>query len=134
MNRMRSCQKVGLLVACLSLSVSLQAQRYDTPPFNFDRSMDQGYVDSLLRATRARLVSLNRLRPSPTVDTARLEYLHFMAYVHYSGMVHRDSALLVANHLVRLAERQKNVKYQIKGLLLTERYYRDVRTNYPQAL
>ncbi|GAB3221586.1 tetratricopeptide repeat-containing sensor histidine kinase [Spirosoma arcticum] len=131
---MRSFQKVGLLLGWLGLPVSLQAQHYDTPPFNFDRSTDQVYVDSLLRATRTRLLGLDQLRPTPTVDTARMEYLHFMAYVHYSGMAHRDSALLVANHLIRMAERKKNVKYQIKGLLLTERYYRSLRTNYPQAI
>ena len=118
----------------LGISVSLQGQSYDTPPFNFDRSMEQGYVDSLVQATRTRLVRLNVLRPTPVVDTARMEYLDFLAYVHYSGMVHRDSALLVANQLIRLAERKKNVKYKIKGLLLSERYYREFRTNYPQAI
>lgn len=134
MNRTRSCQNAVLLVGWLGLSVSLRAQTYDTPPFNFDRSTDRGYVDSLLQATRTRLVSLDRLRPTAAVDTARMEYLQFMAYVHYSGMVHRDSTLLVATYLVRMAERKKDVKYQIKGLLLTERYYRSFRTNYPQAI
>lgn len=131
---MKSLQKAILLVGWLGAGGPLQAQRYDTPPFNFDRSMDRVYVDSLLRATRARLLGLDQLRPTPAVDTARFEYLHFLAYVHYSGMVHRDSALLVANHLIRLAGHRKNVKYQIKGLLLTERWYRDVRTDYPQAI
>ncbi len=131
---MKSHQKIALLIGWLVASVSVQAQHYDTPPFNYDRSMDQGYVDSLLGATRTRLLGLDRLRPTPTVDTARMEFLHFMAYVHYSGMAHRDSALLVANRLIRLAEHKKNSKYQIKGLLLTERYYRDVRIDYPQAI
>lgn len=131
---MKLFRNIGLLVAWLGVSVSLQAQRYDTPPFNYDRSMDHHYVDSLLRATRTRLLGLDRLLPTPTVDTARMELLHFVAYVYYSGMAQRDSALLVANQLVRLAERKKNTKYQIKGLLLTERYYRDVKLNYPQAI
>ena len=131
---MKSIQKIALLIAWLSASVAVQAQQYDTPPFNYDRSMDQGYVDSLLGATRTRLLNLDRLRPSPTVDTARMEFLHFMAHVHYSGMAKRDSALLIANRLIRLAEHKKNVKYQIKGLLLTERYYRDVSINYPLAI
>ncbi|WP_040005702.1 tetratricopeptide repeat-containing sensor histidine kinase [Fibrisoma limi] len=131
---MKPFQKVVLLVGWLFLPGWLQAQGYDTPPFNFDRSMDRTYVDSLLQATRARLRGLDRFRPSATVDTARMEYLHFMAYVHYSGMTHRDSALYVANQLLHLAERKKNSKYQIKGLLLIERYYRDVRTDYPRAI
>ena len=81
---MKSFQKFLLLLGGLAGSASLQAQNYDTPPFNFDRNMERGYVDSLLRRTRTRLLYLDRLRPSPSVDTARLELLHFMAYVHYS--------------------------------------------------
>ena len=131
---MKSVQKLVWLAGWLSVSVPLQAQSFDTPPFNFDRGMDQVYVDSLLAVTRIRLLSLDQLRPTPTVDTARMEYLHFMAYVHYSGMAHRDSAQLVANQLTRLAERKKNVKYQIKGLLLTERFYQNVRIDYPRAI
>ncbi|GAB3321002.1 hypothetical protein GCM10027299_14890 [Larkinella ripae] len=131
---MKPLQNLLLLVIALSLSGTLRAQRYDTPPFNFDRSMDRAYADSLVRATRTRLLGLDRLRPGPVVDTARMEYLHFTAYVHYSGMVHRDSGLLVANHLVELAERKKNIKYQIKGLLLAERYYRNFGINYPLAM
>lgn len=126
--------KLLLLLAWLGVSAPLQAQNYDTPPFNFDRSTDARYVDSLLRATRTRLLALDRLRPTPAVDTARMELLHFTAYVQYSGLAHRDSALLVATHLVRQAERKRNVKYQIKGLLLAERCYRAFRTNYPQAI
>jgi two-component system NarL family sensor kinase len=131
---MKSFQKLVLLFNCLITFASVQAQSYYTPPFDFDRSMDEKYVDSLLQATRIRVNGLDRMRRTATVDTARMEYLHFMAYVHYSGMAHRDSALLVANHLIRLAERGKNIKYQIKGLLLTERYFRDFKTNYPQAI
>ena len=131
---MKWFQRVVLLISWLGSSASLLAQRYYTPPFDFDRSMDRAYVDSLLKTTRIRLLGLDRLRPAPTVDTARMEYLHFMAYVHYSGMAHRDSALLVANYLIHLAERKKNIKYQIKGLLVTERYYRDVKTDYPRAI
>lgn len=48
--------------------------------------------------------------------------------------MHRDSAFNVANRLIRLAERKHNVKYQIKGLLLTERCYRASQTNFPKAL
>ena len=51
-----------LLTGWLGALGTLQAQRYDTPPFNFDRSLDQHYVDSLLRATRLRLLDLNRFR------------------------------------------------------------------------
>ena len=131
---MKLRQLLLLTVGWVGAFTPLLAQRYDTPPFNFDRRMDQGYVDSLLRVTRARLLALSQLRPASTVDTARMEYLHFMAYVHYSGMTHRDSALLVATQLGRLADRKKNVKYQIKGLLLTERYVRDTQKNYPQAI
>ena len=131
---MKSLQNLFVLAVWLGACGSLQAQSYETPPFNFDRSMDQGYVDSLLRTTRSRLLGLDRLHPRPVVDTARMEYLHFMAYVHYSGMTHRDSALTVANRLIRLAERNRNVKYQIKGLLLTERYYRATRIDYPYAI
>lgn len=123
-----------LLTGWLGALGTLQAQRYDTPPFNFDRSLDQHYVDSLLRATRLRLLNLNRFRQTPTVDTARMELLHFIAYVHYSGKTHRDSSLMLANQLIQLAQRHRNIKYQIKGLLLTERYYRAVKGNYPQAI
>ncbi|WP_162390522.1 tetratricopeptide repeat-containing sensor histidine kinase [Spirosoma endbachense] len=123
-----------LLMGWLAISGSLQAQSYDTPPFNFDRSTDGVYVDSLLHATRVRLAGLDRLRPTPTVDTARMEYLHFLGYVHYSGRANRDSVLVVANHLLRLAVRKKNVKFQIKALLQIERYYREVASNYPQAI
>lgn len=122
-----------LLGGTLCLAIPLAAQHYDTPPFDFDRSMDRGYVDSLLRATRARLVGLTRFSPSPRLDTARLELLHFVAYVQYYGS-RRDSALRSAGQLVRLAESKTNVKYQIKGLLLTERYYRTVQSDFPQAL
>lgn len=131
---MKPFQRIALMIGWLGLPIWLRAQSYDTPRFNFDRSMDRVYVDSLLKTTRARLAGLDRLRPAPTVDTARMEYLHFMAYVHYSGMAHRDSSLFVARQLLQVAERKKNVKYQIKGLLLAERYYRDVATNYPQAI
>ncbi|GAB3925366.1 tetratricopeptide repeat-containing sensor histidine kinase [Larkinella terrae] len=131
---MKSLQKLLLLIVLLGVNRPLRAQSYYTPPFDFDRSMDKAYVDSLLRTTRIRLAGLDRMRPTATVDTARMEYLHFMAYVHYSGMSHRDSSLLVANQLIQLAERKKNIKYQIKGLLLTERYYRDFKVNYPQAI
>ncbi len=130
---MKLLSKLLLLLSCLAGNASLRAQNYDTPPFDFDRNADRAYVDSLLRTTRTRLLALDRLRPTPTVDTARLELLHFIAYVQYSGMV-RDSALLAANQLIRLAERHHNVKYQIKGLLLTERYHRACRTDYPKAL
>lgn len=123
-----------ILTGWLSLYGSVSAQTYDTPPFNFDRRMDNAYVDSLLRSTRTRLLALDRLRPGPAVDTARMEFMHFIAYVHYSGMAHRDSALLLSNQLVRLAERKRNVKYQIKGLLQIERYYRAIRTDYPKAI
>lgn len=123
-----------LLMGWLGASNSLRAQRYDTPAFDFDRNMDRAYVDSLLRATRLRLQGLDRLRPTPVVDTARLEFQYFLAYVHYSGMAHRDSALLMANQVIELAERKKNIKYQIKGLLLTERYYRVFKINYPRAI
>jgi len=111
-----------------------QAQTYDTPPFNFDRSMDQAYVDSLVRATHARLNALARLLPTASVDTARMEFLHFIAYVHYSGMAHRDSTLLVANQLSRMADQLHNPKYQIKALLLMERYYRAFKMDYPRAI
>jgi signal transduction histidine kinase len=131
---MKTLSNLMLLMGWLAMGSSLQAQSYDTPPFNFDRSTNQAYVDSLLQATRLRLAGLDRLRPTSTVDTARLEYLHFLGYVHYSGRFHRDSALVVANHLLRLAERKKNVKYQIKGLLQIERFYREIRSNYPQAI
>ncbi|GAB4023249.1 tetratricopeptide repeat-containing sensor histidine kinase [Spirosoma koreense] len=123
-----------LLLCWPGICLSLRAQSYDTPPFDFDRRMDRHYVDSLLQATRTRLRQLDQLRPTPRVDTARLEYLHFLAYVHYSGMTHRDSALLITNRLIRLAERKKNIKYQIKGLLENERYYRDFKNNYPQSI
>ncbi|WP_420148964.1 tetratricopeptide repeat-containing sensor histidine kinase [Spirosoma sp.] len=131
---MKSSQNVLRLFVCLLLSTSLQAQSYDTPPFDFDRRIDQHYVDSLLGVTRTRLLALDQRRPSPRVDTARMEYLHFLAYVHYSGITHRDSARLVTNSLIRLAEQKKNVKYQIKGLLENERYYRDFSRDYPQAI
>ncbi|GAB3496527.1 hypothetical protein GCM10027341_15460 [Spirosoma knui] len=123
-----------LFSSWLAVSSSLQAQSYDTPPFNFDRSTDVTYVDSLLQSTRARLAGLNQLPPSSTVDTARMEYLHFLGYVHYSGKAHRDSSLVVANRLLRFAQRKKNIKYQIKALLQIERYYREVDSNYPQAI
>lgn len=131
---MKPLQIILLLLVGLGAPLLLRAQRYDTPPFDFDRSMDRTYVDSLLHATRVRLLNLDRLRPTPTVDTARMEYLNFMAYVHYSGMTHRDSGLLIANHLIELAGRKKNSKYQIKGLLLAERYYRTFNVNYPRAI
>jgi two-component system, NarL family, sensor kinase len=121
-------------IVLLGMVHSLQAQQYSTPPFNFDRSTDKPYVDSLLRATRTRLLALDQLRPALSVDTARMEYLHFMAYVHYSGMVHRDSSLVVVNQLIRLAESKRNIKYQIKGLILTERYYRAFKNQYPLAI
>lgn len=131
---MKTLSTLMLLVGWLAVSGSLQAQSYDTPPFNFDRSMDRAYVDSLLRATRIRLAGLDRLRPTHTVDTARMEYLHFLGYVYYSGKADRDSAFVVASQLLRLAERQKNVKYQIKALLQIERHYRSVKSDYPQAI
>lgn len=130
---MKSLFVLVLFGGMLCLALPLAAQHYDTPPFNFDRSTNRGYVDSLLRATRARLVGLNRFSPSPRLDTARLELLHFVAYVQYNGS-RRDSALQSATHLVRFAESKANVKYQIKGLLLTERYHRNVRSDFPQAL
>lgn len=131
---MNFLRKILPLLGWLTISITLQAQSYETPPFNFDRGNDRVYVDSLLRFARTRLLRLATLPPKPTVDTARMEYLHFMASVHYNGMAHRDSALLVANQLNRLAERKKNVKYQIKALLLSERCYRDFKTDYPQAI
>lgn len=124
---------LALLGGMAFLAIPLRAQNYDTPPFNFDRSMDRGYVDSLLRATRARLVELNRFSPSARLDTARLELLHFAASVQYNGS-RRDSALRTAEQLIRLAEGKANAKYQIKGLLLAERYHRAVRSDFPQAL
>lgn len=130
---MKSLFTLMLLGGALVGVVPLSAQTYDTPPFTFDRSMDQGYVDSLLRATRARLVGLNRFSPSARLDTARMELLHFVTYVQYNGN-RRDSALRSASQLVRLAEGKANVKYQIKGLLLVERYHRAVRSDFPQAL
>ncbi|AQG80877.1 tetratricopeptide repeat protein [Spirosoma montaniterrae] len=131
---MKSIKLLLWLVYCMSLTLPLWAQQYDTPPFNFDRSLDQRYVDSLVQATRTRLLALNRLRPSAMVDTARMEFMHYIAYVHYSGMTHRDSALVIASQLVRLAERHQNTKFQIKGLLLIERYYRGFRLDYPKAI
>ncbi|MGA0557889.1 tetratricopeptide repeat-containing sensor histidine kinase [Larkinella sp. VNQ87] len=125
-----------VLLLGLGLNVPgwVQAQSYDTPPFNFDRSTDRVYVDSLLQATRLRLKGLDRYRPTPRVDTARMEYQHFMAQVQYSSVVYRDSSLQTAQELVRWAERRKNVKYQIKGLLMLERCERVARTHYAQAI
>lgn len=117
----------------LGLCAPLRAQDYNTPPFNFDRSMDRVYVDSLLGATRARLAGLNRFSPSPRLDTARMELLHFAATVEYNGS-RRDSALRSATQLLQLAESKANAKYQIKALLLAERYHRAVRSDFPQAL
>ncbi|GAB3899743.1 hypothetical protein GCM10028803_21400 [Larkinella knui] len=131
---MKLFQHLVLFMGLLGVSFALQAQRYETPPFNFDRNTDQPYVDSLLRVTRIRLLELDGLRPTPTVDTARMEYQYFLAHVQYSGITYRDSALFLANQLIRYAERKKNLKYQIKALLLVERYYRAHKTNYPQAL
>ncbi|MFC5409305.1 tetratricopeptide repeat protein [Larkinella bovis] len=131
---MKSFQKVILLLAGLGVFGFARAQRYDTPPFDFDRGMDRRYVDSLLQATKNRLRDLDRLPPSPTVDTARMEFQCFIATVHFNGMAHRDSALLKASQLVQVAERKRNIKYQIKGLLLIERYYRVYKIDYPQAL
>lgn len=118
----------------IGLSVGSFAQSYDTPPFNFDRAMDRPYVDSLLRATQSRIRVLGQMPPSARVDTARLELTHFLAYVHYSGMYSRDSALTVASQLIRMAGQMRNVKYQIKGLLQNERFYRAYKIDYPQAI
>lgn len=131
---MKSLYRIGLLLAGLLLSGALPAQQFATPIFNFDRSKDPVYVDSLLRLTRARLLTLQRLRPSPAVDTARLEYLHFLATVQYSDVARRDSALLVGQELIRLAEQKRNLRYQVRGLLLIERYYRTFRIDYSKAL
>jgi signal transduction histidine kinase len=130
---MNGSRLITLLLAGLLLSTGLLAQS-GKPSFNFDRSKDPAYVDSLVRITRTRLLLLNRLRPTPAVDTARMEYLHFLATVHYSAVAHRDTALQVANELIRLAEQKRNGAFLIRGLLLTERYYRAYRIDYSKAL
>ncbi|WP_128545250.1 tetratricopeptide repeat-containing sensor histidine kinase [Larkinella soli] len=132
---MKCCRTLPLLlIGFLLLTGSSRAQIVLTPPFNFDRATDRVYVDSLLNKTRERISDLNHFRPSPVVDSARLEYLHFLAYVLYSGSRYRDSSLTATNQLIRLAEQKKNIKYQIKGLLLAERYYRVSRNSPPESI
>ena len=127
---LRCLAPVGLLLT----GQTAGAQSYETPAFDHDRAADRAYVDSLVRATKRRLLTLDKLPKTPCADTARLELMTFVGTVHRSGIFHRDSSLLLARQVIGLAGRKGNIKYQIKGLMLAEIYQRSIVYNFPEAV
>ena len=123
-----------ILFFLLGATTTLNAQSYKTPPFNFDRGAERTYVDSLLHLSRQQIRGIGQLPASHTADTARLEWMHFMATVYYNSYSRRDSSLVVANQLTLLARQKQNTKYQLKALQLRERYYRSAGDKFAEAI
>ncbi|MBO0934552.1 tetratricopeptide repeat-containing sensor histidine kinase [Fibrella aquatilis] len=115
-------------------TTTLKAQSYQTPLFNFDRGAERSYVDSLLQLSRQQVRLIGQLPATPTADTARMEWLHFMATVYHNSYSRRDSSRLVANQLAQLAQRKHNIKYQLKALQLLERYHRSAGDKFAEAI
>ncbi|MBO0937646.1 tetratricopeptide repeat protein [Fibrella sp. HMF5335] len=123
-----------ILLFLLGAATTLNAQSYKTPTFNFDRGAERTYVDSLLHLSRQQVWLIGQQPASPTADTARMEWLHFMATVYHNSFSRRDSSRVIARQLAQLAQRKRNIKYQLKALQLLERYYRSAGDQFTEAL
>lgn len=118
----------------LLMAGTVCGQSCETPAFDHDRASERAYVDSLIQATKRRLLALDKLPKTPRTDTARLELMTFVGTIHRSGVFHRDSSLLLARQVIDLARQKGNIKYQIKGLMLAEIYQRSIVYNFPESV
>ena len=104
------------------------------PTIELERRGNQVYVDSLVQLG---LAQLRRLHMQPTgyaTDTLTLYTLSHLAMVYRTRSRKSDSSLYYATQLIELARKEANVKYELKGYLATEFYYRAIQTNYAEAL
>ena len=104
------------------------------PPFVVDRRMDKLYMDSISLLARQQY---QRALASPTntrTDTTRFEALYYLGRLYSWWENRKDSSLYFADALLQQARARQNVEFTVKALLIREFYYRDFRTDYPEAL
>ncbi|WP_375448323.1 histidine kinase [uncultured Fibrella sp.] len=129
------------LMCCLCAGALMaQSQRRGTlvwpplPTLDLERRGNQVYVDSLVQLGLAQLRRLPGLPKGYATDTLMLYTLSHLATVYRTRTYKSDSSLYYATKLIALAQREVNVKYELKGYLATEFYYRAIQTNYAEAL
>ncbi len=110
------------------------AQGIKTPVFNFDRKSDKYYIDSLVAATKKRILQLDSESVSARNDSARLELTAFICYVYRSGTYNTDSTYDYALKLKSLAQKKGNVRYQVRALFFMEYYFRVLKKDFTEAM
>lgn len=110
------------------------------PAFAIDRRSDSAYMDSVAHLARHQY-QLSLTKPAtPSNDTLRFETLYYLGSLYRyrwgdsRGDSRRDSTLYFADVLIRQAHAQRNLKYEVLGILLREYYYHNLKNNYPLAL
>ena len=135
------CRRLFLLLPCCLCAATLLAQGRQPPPtwpplppIELERRGNQVYVDSLVQLGLAQLRRLPTLSKGYATDTLMLYTLNHLATVYRTRTRKSDSSLYYAAKLIGLAQKGANVKYELKGYLATEFYYRAIQTNYAEAL
>ena len=88
------------------------------PRLSFDRLSDSSYMDSLTTVTRQYHRKLQNLPTTAKNDTLRFKTLFYLGRLYQWRKDHRDSASYFGGELVRQAQRNKNVIFEIAGKYL----------------
>ncbi|QJW87983.1 tetratricopeptide repeat protein [Spirosoma taeanense] len=105
------------------------------PELDFDRRSDDHYMDSLRTIGHRYIRFTERLPHTLSNDTLRLEGLRNLAVIFKQWRHERsDSSLYYADRLVQQARLLHNSLYQVRGLMLSEYYYRILKNDFPRAL
>ena len=138
------CRLLCLLVLCFGPGVTTllaqQQRRQGTaawpllPVIELERRGNQVYVDSLVQLGLAQLRRLPTLPKSYATDTLTLYTLYHLATVYRTRTRKSDSSQYYATKVIGLARKIGSVKYELKGYLASEFYYRAIQTNYAEAL
>ena len=104
------------------------------PPFTVDRRLNTAYMDSV-SALAKKQYRLAIAQPHPAhTDSLRFQALYYLGRMYGWWEGRQDSSLYFSDLLAQQARLHRNIEFEVKAILLSEFYYKDIRADYPQAL
>ena len=133
---MKTIYAIWLICLYILLSaVQIRAQSVTTlPRFLVDRREDTAYMDSLSVLAKRQYQTATNLPRTAQTDTLRFQSLYYLGRLYSWWLSRGDSTRYFADELTRQAHERHNLVFEVKGILLNEVYYRNLKYNYPLAL